>query len=153
MTLEFWLINNCERLKAALCKVPFQPYYSFSCSLMTSHILNVIIKCFMPPGFNQVRHARIILINEYVLCLLLPADSPMGVVLIKARDHLLCALFAALVQFVWSILNLNSSCGCHLTSTVTSLATHRNCWVLKEAALRYSWLWKQFCANSTAHQI
>lgn len=152
MTLEFWLTNNCVRLKAALCKVPFQPYYSFSCSLMTSHILNVIIKCFMPPGFNQVRHARIILINEYVLCLLLPADSPMGVALIKARDLLLCALFAALAQFVWRILNLNSSCGCHHSNTVTSLATQRICWVLKEAIVCYSWLWKQFCANSIACQ-
>lgn len=64
------------------------------------HVLNIIIKCFIPPGFNQVSYAKIILINECVPCLLLTAHSLKGVVFITAKECLFYTLFAVLVQFV-----------------------------------------------------
>lgn len=65
-----------------------------------SHILNTVIKRFIPPGFNQLSYAKIILINECVPCLLLTACSPKGMVLIIAKERLFYTLFAVLVQFV-----------------------------------------------------
>lgn len=118
-----------------------------------SHNLNIIIKCFIPPDFNQVSYAKIILINEYVLCLLLTACSPKGMVLIIAKEHLFYAIFAVLVQFnvsptwihvvaaVWAV-------QWHLQPLTRSIGYQKK----PRAIVCCSWLWKRLYANSIIHQ-
>lgn len=124
--LKFWLISNCKKLRAVLCRVPLQLLFFPLLLNGKSHVLNIIIKCFIPPIKSVMPNLFSSMNGSYVYSSLPPALS----------DH------SKIIYFLDTICCIGSICLKHpdpefllqLWPQQRALAAiQKNCWVQKGA--------------------
>lgn len=122
--LKFWLISNCKKLRAVLCRVPLQLLFFPLLLNGKSHVLNIIIKCFIPP----IKSVMPNLISEWVLRLLLTAPSPKRSQQnnIFSRHYLLYWLNLLEASWPWILIAAVASAACLSSHTEELLGTERS---------------------------